>query len=134
MSSKQPAMESDDPRVDLAFLRTEWALERTQLSWVRTSFAIMTAGLALDKGTEALHEARLLKGMNWVAGGHVGGILLTATAAILLAIATWLYHQRSRHLAIAHGKPVTAFPPAMIMSWVVVLLGLAVSFLLLAWG
>ena len=123
-----------DPRVDLAYLRTEWALERTQLSWVRTSFAVITAGLALDKGTEALHEARLLKGINWVEGGHAGGILLTAFASVFLMIATVQYQQRLRQLALGQSQRPSFFSPAMIVSCLVFLLGLIVSMLLLLWG
>lgn len=133
-SSPPKLQDSDDPRIDLAIQRTDWALERTQLSWVRTSFAVISAGLALDKGTEALHEARLLKGSNWVAGGHVGGVLLSALAALLLVIATVHYHQRQRQLALACKNPPSPIQPVAIISWLVVLLGTAVSLLLLLWG
>jgi putative membrane protein len=44
-----------DPRIDLAVERTLLALERTQLAWVRTVMGMITAGIAIDKGFQALH-------------------------------------------------------------------------------
>ena len=41
-----------DPRLDLAVERTSLSLERTQLAWVRTVIGFITAGLAIDKGTQ----------------------------------------------------------------------------------
>ena len=58
----------------MAYQRTVWALERTQLAWVRTAFAVISLGLAIDKGGAALFQAKLLTGAYWIEGMHVGGI------------------------------------------------------------
>jgi uncharacterized membrane protein YidH (DUF202 family) len=45
-----------DPRIDLAAKRTELGWDRTVLAWVRTVLALLGAGVAFDKGTQALHQ------------------------------------------------------------------------------
>lgn len=125
---------SDEIRTDLALSRTVWALERTQLAWIRTGFAIIATGFALDKGTEALNAARLLREEGWVSTGRFGGILLSALAAILLIAATTTYHKRLVQMSQSHGYPLQAFDPLFILSWLVVVLGFGVAFLLLVVG
>jgi putative membrane protein len=102
-----------DPRVDLAVQRTELALDRSQLAWVRTAFTFITAGLAIDKGAEALHEARLLAGTNWVAGSHAVGTTLTAASTLFLLVASVLYFQQARALARIKGAEPPWFPLAL---------------------
>ena len=126
--------QTPDPRVDLALRRTEWALERTQLAWVRTAFVMMTAGLTLDKGIAALSEARLLEGRHWVVGGHIGGVLLAASAAALLAMATVSYVRRARELHRSGDQWSERVPSALPLSILVVLLGVTVAILLVLWG
>lgn len=123
-----------DRSVDLALLRTEWALERTQLAWVRTAFAMITAGFALDQGAAALLAARLVKTSEWARSGHVGGILLAASASALLAVATARYVARLRQLHPEEKPRALVFLPAFPLSVLVALLGVAVVVLLLVWG
>lgn len=126
--------ETPDPRVDLALRRTEWALERTQLAWVRTAFVMISAGLTLDKGIQALSEARLLNEKQWVLGGHVGGVLLTAAASMLLSLATIRYIVRVRELNQSGDHPPARMPAVLPLSVLVVLLGIVVAVLLMLWG
>jgi uncharacterized membrane protein YidH (DUF202 family) len=126
--------QTSDPRVDLALKRTEWALERTQLAWVRTAFVMMTAGVTLDKGIDALFEARLLVGRQWVVGGQVGGVLLVVAAAALLAMATAGYVRRARELHRSCDQRSERIPAALLLSVLVVLLGVTVAVLLVLWG
>ncbi|MCC7421982.1 MAG: DUF202 domain-containing protein [Planctomycetaceae bacterium] len=123
-----------DPSVDLALLRTEWALERTQLAWIRTAFAMITVGFALDQGAAALFAARLVKTSEWERSGHVGGILLAASASALLGVATVRYVTRTRELHSGVKPRPLLFLPAFPLSVLVALLGVAVVVLLLIWG
>lgn len=133
-SIRSAAEQDADPRVDLAVQRTELALDRTQLAWVRTAFTLITAGFAIDKGGEALHEARVLAGTNWISSSHFGGIALASAATIFLLIASAAYVRQSRALARLKGVEPSWFPPALLISLLVVLLGAALSILLLSWN
>ena len=127
------AEQEADPRVDLAVLRTELALDRTQLAWVRTAFTLITTGLALDKGAEALHQARVLAGTNWVKGSHVIGPTLTVAATAFLVITSVEYFRRAWDLARLKGGRPSLCPPALLVSVMVILLGIALSIVLLTW-
>ncbi|MFN0017255.1 MAG: DUF202 domain-containing protein [Pirellulaceae bacterium] len=131
---RSSAEQAADPRVDLAVQRTELALDRTQLAWIRTAFTLISAGFAIDKGGEALHEARVLAGTNWVSTSHFSGIFLAAAATAFLLIASVAYLQQSRDLARLRGATPPWLPPALLISLLVVVLGSALSMLLLVWS
>jgi hypothetical protein len=95
---------------------------------------LITAGLALDKGAEAMHEARVLAGTNWVSGGHLVGTTLTATATLFLLLTSIAYSRESRALSRLKGSPPPLLPPALLVSLLVVLLGSTLTILLLSWG
>jgi uncharacterized membrane protein YidH (DUF202 family) len=78
-----------DPRIDLAVQRTELAWDRTLLAWIRTALSLMASGVAFDKGTQLMHQARLATGTAWVRSGHFSGLTLTGVSTLLLAIVTW---------------------------------------------
>lgn len=124
------AEESVDPRVDLAVQRTELALERTQLAWIRTAFTFITAGVAIDKATEAMHDARVLAGKNWVQSGHVAGLVLTFTTTVFLILATLSYVRQARALVRLRSIPTGWIPGSLPLSLLVIVLG-GVLFLLL---
>ncbi len=123
----------DDLNTHLARLRTIWALERTQLAWVRTAFAVMLAGLSLDKAAHALHELKLLRNGAWVDGSYLLAVVGASASALLLALATWMHLKRLDDL-----DPDAIIPrwhsPVVMMSMLVVLLGAIISFLLIIWG
>jgi uncharacterized membrane protein YidH (DUF202 family) len=130
---RSSAEQAADPQLDLAVQRTELALDTTQLAWVRTAFTLITAGLAIDKGGEALHQARVLAGTNWVTGSHVVGNTLTASATVFLLIASVVYYQQARTLARLKGAKPPWLPPALLISLLVVLLGGTLWILMLTW-
>lgn len=115
---------------DLAFRRTHWALERTQLSWIRTAFALTGAGFALDKGTVALDRADLLETNNWVTGGLIGGVTLSLLAAVQLTIATFAYVRREKQLRAYAKQPRIAFPLAFPLSIAGIVFSLVVGLLM----
>lgn len=123
--------QATDPRVDLAVQRTELALDRTQLAWVRTAFSFITAGLAIDKGAQALHAARVLAGTNWVNSSHAVGIVLTLLSTIFLIFSSVLYYQQAYTLARLKGITPPRLPLPFLISLLVVLLGITLSLLML---
>jgi uncharacterized membrane protein YidH (DUF202 family) len=114
--------------------RTEFALERTQLAWVRTVFALITAGLALDRGTAALHHARVLAGENWVTSGHFGGIALAGAGTVFLFLATVSYVRQANSLSVLRTGKARRVPPSLPLSALVILLGGTLTYLLWWWG
>ena len=136
--SRRAAERDADPHVnlagELAVERTELALERTHLAWIRTVFTLLTAGVALDKGLEIIHQARLLKGEAWVQHGHVAGIVLTVAGTILLLLVTVAYVQRSRVLRRLRGGPGAVLIPGLLASGLFLLVGALVSYLLITTG
>ncbi|MDB5343993.1 MAG: hypothetical protein JWP89_2370 [Schlesneria sp.] len=121
-----------DPRLDLAVASTQLALDRTQLSWVRTAFTFMSAGLALDKGAEAMHRASVLAGTNWVRTSHAIAVVLTAAATVSLMISTYAYCREARRLARLKNT-IVWLPPVLFLSLLVICLGGTLSILLLIW-
>jgi uncharacterized membrane protein YidH (DUF202 family) len=132
--TRAKAEQDADPRIDLAVERTSYAMERTQLAWVRTVMGFITAGLAIDKGTEALHEARMVAGVAWSKNGHFAGMLLTITATALMIIATVIYVRRMKQLNKMRGIKTDLRAPTTILSVFICFLGaLAIYFLQIPW-
>jgi putative membrane protein len=125
------AEEAIDPRVDLAVQRTELALERTQLAWIRTAFTFITAGVAIDKATEAMHDARVLAGKNWVQSGHVAGLVLTFTTTLFLILATISYVRQARALERLRALHTGWIPGSLPLSVLVIVLGGSLFLLLM---
>ena len=136
--SRRAAERDADPHInlagELAVERTELALERTHLAWIRTVFTLFMAGLALDKGMQIIHQARLLAWEDWVQHGHVAGIVLTVAGTILLLLVTVAYVQRFRALRRLRGGPGAVLTPGLLASGLVLLLGALVSYLQITSG
>jgi uncharacterized membrane protein YidH (DUF202 family) len=133
MSAKNIQDERSQPAdsvTDLAVERTALALERTQLAWVRTVMGFITAGIAIDKGLEALHEARLITGTAWSTNGHFSGELLTVSATALMIFTTVNYIRRTRQLNKMRGIINRFPPPTTILSIFVCCLGVLVVWFL----
>jgi putative membrane protein len=128
---RNEAAKESDPRVHLSVERTELAWERTQLAWIRTVLGFLASGIALDKGLESMRKARIESGDAFFANTHIIGIILSITGTLLMLISTWLYIRRSYNLAKQKGVKPMWFPPGVIASLLIVILGLGISFLLL---
>lgn len=120
-----------DVRLDLAVVRTELAWDRTLLAWIRTSLTLMGAGVVLDKGTQLLHQAKVLAGVAEVQNGHLLGLSLTGVSTSLLLIVCWQYLRSVRALPKIQGSERPRFPTALLASALVVLLGGSVFVVLL---
>ena len=123
--------EKTDPRNEWAIERTELALERTHLAWIRTLFTLMTAGIAIDKGLELIHEARLVRGDALFRNAHAIGISLTSIGSVLLLIESIAYIQRSRQLARMKNKKSFAMSTPIVLSLLVFLLGIILTYFLI---
>ena len=129
-SLRKEAEKDADPRVDLAVERTELALERTQLAWIRTTLTFLGGGIALDKGIEAMHEARVESGNALVQNAHFVGLTLSMAGTVLMILTTWNFIRRSRSLAKMKGGKPLLIPHGAFASFLIILLGAAISFLL----
>ena len=131
MDKQNEGIQIPDNRNDLAVERTELALERTQLAWVRTTLAFIGSGIALDKGMEALHKARLEAGNALFQNAHVIGISLSLGATILISFVTWHFVHRSKQLYKMRGTKGGWFLPGVFVSLLIIILGAVVSLLLI---
>lgn len=129
---RKEAEQGLDPRVDLAVERTEFAAERTQLAWIRTNLALLGSGVALDKGIEAVHKARIESGDALVQNAHMIGLYLSTAATVLMIFTTWNYMHRSRKLAQMKGAKPVLILPGELASILIIILGVVVSLLLWA--
>lgn len=121
----------EDPRSNLAIERTTYALERTQLAWIRTTLTFLGSGIALDKGMEYIHRARLESGKALFENAHVVSISLSAGGTLLLAVNAWFCLKRFRSLSLLKREKAVQFPPVLWASLLMILLGMVVTILLL---
>lgn len=133
MENEKQTEQDSDPRVDLAVERTILAHERTQLAWVRTILGVITAGIAIDKGFAALHDARVLAGKEWAKNGHFAGMLLSITGTILIFLTLYYYNKRIAELFKMIERPRKILDPTLLLSLFTIIIGiLAIYFLTIA--
>lgn len=119
---------------DLAVERTELALERTHLAWIRTTFSIMTAGVAIDKGMAYIHEQRVTQDIALVKNAHFIGLFLTSFGTILLFVETYQFIRRNKQLAALKLTKAPVFTASVILSVLVLVLGGVLVQLMLTTG
>ena len=127
----QPAgKEGSDPGAWLAVERTQLALERTHLAWVRTVITLMVSGFTIDKVAEVFHQERLLEGKALFRHGHLTGLVLISSAALLLFMVTVYYIRRSGELARMRPRGISLFTAGTILSILIFLAGIVLIFLI----
>ena len=112
-----------DEAVWLAITRTELALHRTLMAWIRTALALMAAGIAYDKGFRFLHEARIEAGTAWVQSAHVAGITVVGVSTLLLVLVTISYFMSIRSLAASRRSGIAQALPTVLAALLVIVLG-----------
>ena len=122
-----------DPRNDLAVERTELALERTHLAWIRTLLTLITAGLAIDRGAEFIHQQRITEGIAFTKNAHIIGISLTSIGTFLLLFQTVNYIFRSRQLAKMKKGRFYYITSAIFLSFTAFLLGSVITYFLIVY-
>jgi len=123
-----------DSNSELAVERTELAHERTHLAWIRTTFSIMTAGLAIDKGIAYIHEQRVEKDIALVKNAHVLGLILTIFGTLFLVAETIQFIARTRQLRDMRSRSFLAFSTSVVLASLVVILGCSLVWLMLTTG
>jgi putative membrane protein len=122
--------EGPDPAAWLAVERTQLALERTHLAWIRTVITLMVSGFTIDKVVEVFHQERLQEGKALLRNGHVTGLVLISSAALLLFMETVYYIRRSGELARMRSRGVGLFSPGTILSILIFLAGIVLIYLI----
>jgi uncharacterized membrane protein YidH (DUF202 family) len=111
-----------EQRLQLNIEGTQLALERTHLSWIRTVITMISAGVAIDKGLQALHLSRLEAGNALFQNGHAAGLILTISGTVLLLLASTNYIIRTRQLDHMRGKRASLFAPGILLSFLILLI------------
>jgi putative membrane protein len=131
MQARVEAEKDADPRLDLAVDRTILALIRTLLAWVRTILSLMTAGLAIDKGFAALHEARLVSGTAVLRNSHFAGLVMTGSGTLLIAIVLFNYTKSRRDLNKMKSQQTKLWDTGFILSLIILLIGLLMLYFMI---
>jgi putative membrane protein len=124
MQIRSEAEKDADPRVDLAVDRTIMALVRTLLAWVRTILSLMTAGLAIDKGFSALHQARMVSGTAILRNSHIAGLLMTGSGVLMIIIVLLNYVKTKRDLTAMKGQKRKLYDAGFSLSLIILLIGI----------
>src|SRR5262245_29685122 len=88
------------------WIRTRLALERTLMSWLRTSVALIGFGFAIVQFFERLNS---MQGVAPALQAHAPrylGVALIGTGVIALLVALWQYHALARYLLSKEFEPI----------------------------
>lgn len=111
------------------WIRTRLALERTMMSWVRTSVALIGFGFTIVQFFERLHVEGAKPALRPEAPRYLG-LALIATGILALLISTWQYRAVARYLlskeyeAIAGMGEVVRHTPLYVIAIVMIFIGL----------
>jgi putative membrane protein len=120
-----------------SWLRTRMSIERTMMSWVRTSTALIAFGFTIF---QFLHRFNQTPGVEPAAhpwAPWILGLGLIGTGIVGLVIALWEYHSMVRYLWERDFKPIagvdesTHHTPVVAVSVVLILIGLFAFFAVL---
>jgi putative membrane protein len=112
------------------WLRTRMSLERTLMSWVRTSLALIGFGFTIVQFFERINSMQGVAPALHSQAPRYLGVSLIGTGVIALLIAIWQYHAMARYLlskefeAIAGIGEVVKFTPLYAIACLMVLIGL----------
>jgi uncharacterized membrane protein YidH (DUF202 family) len=126
MTTQQKQSDEQKQEADLKFQLsvegTQLAHERTHLAWIRTVITMITAGLAIDKGLQALRQAQIESGTAIFQNGHAGGLILTISGTILLLLSSASYIMRMKQLSMMKGKKMSVFSPGILLSVLILII------------
>src|SRR6267378_999576 len=89
-----------------AWIRTRLSLERTLMSWVRTSVALIGFGFTIVQFFQRLHEmAGVASAVRPQAPRHLG-LALIGAGLLSLTVSTWQYRQVVHYLWSREFKPL----------------------------
>jgi putative membrane protein len=89
-----------------AWIRTRLSLERTLMSWVRTSVALIGFGFTIVQFFQRLHEMEgVAPAVRPQAPRHLG-LALIGAGVLSLTVSTWQYRHLVRYLWSTEFKPL----------------------------
>src|SRR4249920_189459 len=87
------------------WLNTRLSLERTLMSWVRTSVSLIGFGFTIVQFFEHLHSEVVAPALRPQAPRYLG-LALIAAGVVALLISTWQYRQMVRYLWGKEFEPI----------------------------
>lgn len=87
------------------WIRTRLSLERTMMSWVRTSVALIGFGFTIVQFFEHLHSEGAAAALRPQAPRYLG-LALIAAGVIVLLVSIWQYRKVVRYLLSKEFEPI----------------------------
>jgi putative membrane protein len=112
-----------------SWLRTRLSVERTMMSWVRTSTALIGFGFTIVQFFERLGHTEAVKAALRPHAARYVGLALIAAGILALLISTWQYRVTVRYLRGGDFAPLaglsdkTMHTPVFIVALCLVLIG-----------
>ena len=91
-----------------SWIRTRLSLERTMMSWVRTSVSLIGFGFTIVQFFEHLHAEGAAAALRSQAPRYLG-LTLIAAGVIALLISVWQYRAMVRYLLSKEFEPIAGF-------------------------
>jgi inner membrane protein YidH len=119
-----------DAPTHFAWLRTRMSMERTLMSWMRTSTALIAFGFTIFEFLHRLNETPGVKPPEYPRAPWFLGLGLIGTGIVGLVIALWEYQSLVRYLWERDFKPVAGVSefahhtPVVAVSVVLILIGI----------
>ncbi|HTP46426.1 MAG TPA: DUF202 domain-containing protein [Casimicrobiaceae bacterium] len=88
------------------WLRTRMSLERTLMSWVRTSLALIGFGFTIVQFFERLNSMQGVAPALQPQAPRYLGVALISTGVVALLVAIWQYHALARYLLSKEFEPI----------------------------
>ncbi|HEX7273207.1 MAG TPA: DUF202 domain-containing protein [Casimicrobiaceae bacterium] len=88
------------------WIRTRMSLERTLMSWVRTSLALIGFGFTIVQFFERLNATEGVAAALQPQAPRYLGIALIGTGVVAMLIAIWQYHAMARYLLSKEFEPI----------------------------
>ena len=88
-----------------SWIRTRLSLERTMMSWVRTSVALIGFGFTIVQFFEHLHSEVVAPALRPQAPRYLG-LALIAAGVLVLLISIWQYRKVVRYLLSKEFEPI----------------------------
>ena len=98
-----------------AWLNTRLAVERTLMSWVRTSVSLIGFGFTIVQFFEHLHAEVVAPALRPQAPRYLG-LALIAAGVVALLISTWQYRKMLRYLWSKEFEPIAGVGDAVAMT------------------
>jgi putative membrane protein len=119
-------MAAPSPETHFSWVRTRLSLERTLMSWVRTTTALVGFGFSLVAFFEQLRRTEGVAPIRFPQATRLAGAVMIAAGVVGLSLAVWQYRSATRELRATYPELATTSrvgPSLMILSGVLVAAG-----------